>query len=83
MNELNHRFLYYVDEASGRGRVIYLRYDGHYGLIEPQRRAGVNRSGALALPDYSRRAPGAFSSRSSESSVWAAASKRSGPMSSA
>lgn len=34
MGELNHRFLYYVDEESGRGRVIYLRYDGHYGLIE-------------------------------------------------
>ncbi len=36
MNELNHRFLYFVDEASGRGRVIYLRYDGNYGLIEPR-----------------------------------------------
>lgn len=36
MNELNHRFLYFVDEASGRARVIYLRYDGHYGLIEPR-----------------------------------------------
>jgi len=36
MNELNHRFLYFVDAASDRGRVIYLRYDGHYGLIEPR-----------------------------------------------
>jgi len=36
MDELNHRFLYFVDEASRRGRVIYLRYDGHYGLIEPR-----------------------------------------------
>ena len=35
MNELNHRFLYFVDEASGRARVIYLRFDGNYGLIEP------------------------------------------------
>jgi ribosomal subunit interface protein len=35
MNELNHRFLYFVDEESGRARVIYLRYDGNYGLIEP------------------------------------------------
>jgi ribosomal subunit interface protein len=35
MNELNHRFVYFVDEGSGRARVIYLRYDGHYGLIEP------------------------------------------------
>ena len=36
MNELNHRFLYFVDEASGRARVIYLRFDGNYGLIEPR-----------------------------------------------
>jgi ribosome-associated translation inhibitor RaiA len=33
MDTLNHRFLYFT-EASGRGRVLYLRYDGHYGLIE-------------------------------------------------
>lgn len=27
-------FLFYLDAASGRGRVLYLRYDGHYGLVE-------------------------------------------------
>ena len=26
-------FLFYLDPDSGRGRVLYLRYDGHYGLI--------------------------------------------------
>lgn len=35
MNELDHRFLFFVDAASGWGTVIYLRYDGHYGLIQP------------------------------------------------
>ncbi len=35
MNELHHRFLYFVNAETGRGNVIYLRYDGHYGLIEP------------------------------------------------
>lgn len=35
MDELDHRFLFFVDAASGRGAVLYLRYDGHYGLIEP------------------------------------------------
>ena len=35
MNELSHRFLYFVNTETGRGNVIYLRYDGHYGLIEP------------------------------------------------
>lgn len=35
MNALSHRFMFFVDAASGRGEVIYMRYDGHYGLIEP------------------------------------------------
>lgn len=26
-------FVFYFDGASGEGRVLYLRYDGHYGLI--------------------------------------------------
>jgi len=26
-------FIFYLDAESGRGRVMYLRYDGHYGLI--------------------------------------------------
>lgn len=37
MDELDHRFLFFVDARTGRGAVIYLRYDGHYGLIEPAR----------------------------------------------
>lgn len=28
-------FLFFVDPESGRGRLLYLRYDGHYGLITP------------------------------------------------
>ena len=35
MDELNHRFMYFNDAAADRGAVLYLRYDGHYGLIEP------------------------------------------------
>jgi ribosomal subunit interface protein len=35
MDELNHRFLFFTDASTGRGAVLYLRYDGHYGLIEP------------------------------------------------
>ena len=30
------RFLFFVDDASGRGNVLYRRYDGHYGLIALQ-----------------------------------------------
>jgi ribosome-associated translation inhibitor RaiA len=37
MDVLDHRFLYFTNAATGRGCVLYLRYDGHYGLIEPAR----------------------------------------------
>ena len=26
-------FVFYLDPDTGRGRVLYLRYDGHYGQI--------------------------------------------------
>jgi ribosome-associated translation inhibitor RaiA len=29
-------FLFFVDPDNGRGRVLYHRYDGHYGLIVPE-----------------------------------------------
>lgn len=32
----HQRFAFFVDAASGRGNVVYRRYDGHYGLIAPQ-----------------------------------------------
>ena len=35
MDVLNHRFLFFIDAADGRGKVIYLRHDGNYGLVEP------------------------------------------------
>jgi ribosome-associated translation inhibitor RaiA len=35
MDELNHRFLYFIDAADGRGKVLYLRHDGDYGSVEP------------------------------------------------
>jgi hypothetical protein len=35
MDELNDRFLYFVDVDDGRGKVLYLRHDGDYGLVEP------------------------------------------------
>lgn len=36
MDELNHRFMFFTDAATGRGAVLYLRHDGHYGLIEQE-----------------------------------------------
>ena len=35
MNEVGHRFLFFENAASRRGNILYRRYDGHYGLIEP------------------------------------------------
>jgi ribosome-associated translation inhibitor RaiA len=40
INQLNgtgRPFLFFADPGSGRGRVLYRRYDGHYGLIIPAR----------------------------------------------
>lgn len=34
LNAGGERFVFYRSPASGRGQVLYLRYDGHYGLIE-------------------------------------------------
>ena len=28
-------FVFFADAATGRGKVVYRRYDGHYGLITP------------------------------------------------
>jgi ribosome-associated translation inhibitor RaiA len=36
MDLLNHRFLYFIDVEDLRGKVIYLRHDGDYGLVEPE-----------------------------------------------
>lgn len=36
MDELDLRFLYFVDLDDGRGKVLYLRHDGDYGLVEPE-----------------------------------------------
>ena len=44
MDELNHHFLCFVNADTGRGNVVYLRHDGHYGLIEatsPEQGAGT------------------------------------------
>jgi ribosome-associated translation inhibitor RaiA len=34
MDALSRRFLFFTDSATGTGSVIYMRYDGNYGLIE-------------------------------------------------
>jgi hypothetical protein len=35
MDLLDHRFLYFVHAEDQRGRVLYLRFDGDYGLVQP------------------------------------------------
>jgi ribosome-associated translation inhibitor RaiA len=35
MDLVLHRFLYFADAADGRGKVLYPRRDGDYGLVEP------------------------------------------------
>lgn len=35
LNGTGRPFLFFTDPVAGRGRVLYRRYDGHYGLITP------------------------------------------------
>jgi ribosome-associated translation inhibitor RaiA len=35
LGRLDHRFVYFIDAADGLGKVLYLRHDGDYGLVEP------------------------------------------------
>ena len=28
-------FVFFIDYRTGRGNVVYRRYDGHYGLVAP------------------------------------------------
>jgi hypothetical protein len=35
LEALGHPFLFFVNNRTGRGNLIYHRYDGHYGLITP------------------------------------------------
>jgi putative sigma-54 modulation protein len=35
MDFLEYGFLYFLDAEDKRGKVIYLRHDGDYGLVEP------------------------------------------------
>ena len=36
LDATGEQFLFFVSDRSGRGQVLYRRYDGHYGLIGPQ-----------------------------------------------
>ena len=35
LEALGQPFLFFLSSETGRGNLIYHRYDGHYGLIEP------------------------------------------------
>ncbi len=35
LDVLGEGFIYFIDERDGRGRVLYVRHDGDYGLVEP------------------------------------------------
>jgi len=35
LDDSGRRWLFFADADSGRGHVVYRRYDGHYGLITP------------------------------------------------
>ncbi len=36
LDSSNEPFVFYKDSSTGRGAVLYRRYDGHYGVVEPR-----------------------------------------------
>jgi hypothetical protein len=42
MELFDHRFLYFLDAGDGRGRVLYMRIDGDYGVVQPWCEAAVS-----------------------------------------
>ena len=38
-------FVFFLDASRGRGSIVYRRYDGHYGLIEPRNESDSNTTG--------------------------------------
>jgi hypothetical protein len=68
MDALSHRFVYFIAQEDLRGKVLYLRRDGHYGLVQlgksnsslpragpPSASGQVTRPTPSALPSQLRR----------------------------
>lgn len=68
MDALSHRFVYFIAQEDLRGKVLYLRRDGHYGLVQlgksnsslpragpPSTSGQVTRPTPSALPSQLRR----------------------------
>jgi hypothetical protein len=60
LEAMGQAFIFFIDPRSGRGRLIYHRYDGHYGLIIPPDEPVPSR------PVPARATPAAAARRSSE-----------------
>lgn len=41
LNADGETFVFFIDATAGRGRIVYRRYDGHYGLIETSEEPGA------------------------------------------
>jgi ribosome-associated translation inhibitor RaiA len=50
LDELGAPFLFFVDEETGRGRVVYRRYDGHHGSVTGAGPASAPRIDPLESP---------------------------------
>ena len=54
LNADGERFVFFANQATGRGNVLYHRYDGHYGLITPNSPMTEHRESPLTLPKLCR-----------------------------
>lgn len=59
LNAGKEPFVFFEDAGTGRGRVLYRRFDGHYGLITPEGTPAeeVTRPGVAAPPAAGLRRP--------------------------
>ncbi len=49
LNSMGQPFAFFVDQQTGRGNVLYHRYDGHYGLLVPTGAPGLPGDSAANL----------------------------------
>jgi ribosome-associated translation inhibitor RaiA len=45
LNVTNEPFVFFVDDQTQRGAVLYRRYDGHYGVVTAESELGIEKEG--------------------------------------
>lgn len=79
LDATDQRFLFFADPATGLGRVLYRRYDGHYGLIAPPTRRTAGTTGDRGPVEPGASVGGHAPARREQTSVTIPASRGAAP----